>query len=104
MIMYYDGITTTINSSGMIGTNLADIQTALVDLMRIYNSNRPATKPAITDIKYNDKLPDIRICMSDGSAYRLPFYGIQAQELWNSAKNAIAYLDNEMGMEAGDNE
>lgn len=97
MILYYDGVTTTVNTSGMLGTNLADIQTTLSDLMFIYNRNRNDTKPAIMDIKYCDKVPDIRICMSDGSAYRMPFYGIQAHELWNSAKNVIAYLENDMG-------
>lgn len=104
MILYYDGVTTTVNTSGYLGTNLADIQFSLVYIMRTYNNNRPATAPAITDIKYRGDVPDIRICMADGSSYNLPFYGTTARELWNSGEEAVTFLAYEMGIIRCDDE
>lgn len=104
MIMYYDGSTTTVNSSGYLAKNLADIQFPIAYIMRTYNNNRPITKPTIDGIAYDGETQHIQICMSDSSIYILPFYGITAGELWNSGEKVISYLADTMGIRGGDNE
>lgn len=102
MIMYFDGTTTTVHSSSYLAKNLADIQFPLAYIMRTYNHNHPITKPAIDGIEYDDKIPCIKIYMSDNSSYNFPFYGITAHELWQSGEKVVSYLALEMGIKEDD--
>lgn len=102
MTMYFDGVTTTVHSSGYLDKNLEDVQIAITNVMRTYNGNHPITKPAIAYVRYDSEVPEIKICMSDDTEFCLPFYGITARELWNSGEKVISYLELEMGVKSDD--
>lgn len=104
MIMYYDGTTTTVTTSSYLSQNLADVQTAIANIMRTYNNARPTTKPLITYIRYDSERLEVRVCMSNDLDYYFPFYGITAHELWQGGENVVNLLLEQMAQKGVDNE
>lgn len=97
MLMIVNKECTTVSSDRPLPNNVRDYQKSLLDVLECYNSVKPTDWAEMDRLTLNADTATLFLNLADGTRYRLPYYGEEAESLLVSYKNTVLFLLEKMG-------